>query len=140
MTDSNSTRPEVDLRAYACEGIVHAVNNLMAHLETFHDSEEESREAGNIRRIMGHLQGVLVGMEESTALQQVREAARVDGWNGGIEAAAVKLDEMAEAIRQISTHPDADAEKSQSLITILEDRASEIRALALPAPTADGET
>lgn len=58
-----------DRTAYANEAIIHAVHNLMAHLEAFHDSEVDSREAGNLRRIMNHLQGTLIGMEETAALR-----------------------------------------------------------------------
>lgn len=60
----------------------------------------------------------------STALQQVREAARVDGWNGAIEAAA----ETCDVVMQ------------DHVGDLIRAKGDEIRALALPAPTADGET
>lgn len=56
-----------EARAYAREAIVHAINDLCAHLETYHDSEEESREAGNLRHVWHHLEGTLIGMDDAEA-------------------------------------------------------------------------
>lgn len=73
------------VRAYAQEAIIHAINDLSTHLETYHDSEEESREAGNIWHILHHLEGTLIGMDDDdTALTPAPqpEGQQVRGeWN-----------------------------------------------------------
>lgn len=58
------------LRAYAREATIHAINDLATHLEQYHDSEEETPEARNLRRIMHHLEGTLMGLDyDATATE-----------------------------------------------------------------------
>lgn len=50
--------------AFLREALIHAGNDLSTHLEVFHDSEEESREASNLRHLMRHVDGALIGMDD----------------------------------------------------------------------------
>lgn len=62
-----------EARAFAREAIIHAINDLCAHLETYHDSEEDSRQAANLRHIWHHLEGTLIGMDEADAARGSKE-------------------------------------------------------------------
>ncbi|MBM3603618.1 MAG: hypothetical protein FJX25_02445 [Alphaproteobacteria bacterium] len=71
-------QPQKDtLRVYAREAIIHSINDLAAHLEQHHDSEEETPEARNLRHIMHHLEGTLIGMDDDADISMPHDETAV---------------------------------------------------------------
>lgn len=60
------------------EGLAHAATDLSAHLESHHDSEDETKEAGDLRHLLHHIEGTLVG-SENLAAHRARTEGKANG-------------------------------------------------------------